>query len=312
MGCRGSKSSYVSVTGVDERVVSRLRQLRNERFSGESVPKSGGSNRRFTHFNRIILKFNTIRDAFLEIRKVFNATDEDRSGTIEYDELQAVMKRLGAECSDQDVREIFQESSLYSDNKLTFREFLVSLALGYVLNIIPGLRHGGRGPSREVVEGAEQVAEQGVEETKGDDNGEGGDEGGGEDGAPEGMRRDSALFGKGAMFANAFQLVVEAYMLFDTDASGTIDRDEVINVLCKSEGSQRSRQRSSPATTGASALLSEDRWRELDADNDGFITFSEFLYGFATWVGMDEDEEEDEEEAAGEAGSASAGAAAAQ
>lgn len=52
------------------------------------------------------------------------------------------MSRLGANCSASDVREIFQEASIYSHNKLTFREFLVCLAIGYVLDVRPPLGSG--------------------------------------------------------------------------------------------------------------------------------------------------------------------------
>lgn len=64
----------------------------------------------------------------------------------------------------------------------------------------------------------------------------------------------------------------------------------MVEVIKSSEGSHRGARR---VSTGTSAFLSEDRWHELDADRDGFITFAEFLYGFATWVGLDDEEEEE-------------------
>lgn len=46
-------------------------------------------------------------------------------------------------------------------------------------------------------------------------------EGAADEGAEEGP---GSFFGDGQLFADAFGTVVDAYMLFDTDASGTIDR----------------------------------------------------------------------------------------
>ena len=52
------------------------------------------------------------------------------------------------------------------------------------------------------------------------------------------------------------------------------------------------RRRSEPQN----ALLSRERWLELDWDRDGQASFREFLRTFFAWVGVDEDEEEDSEE----------------
>ncbi len=75
-------------------------------------------------------------------------------------------------------------------------------------------------------------------------------------------------------------------MLFDADASGTIDREEVLNIIAEKGAKKRG---------GASGLLSKERWAELDWDSDGQITFVEFLYAFEAWVGVDEDDSDDED-----------------
>lgn len=88
----------------------------------------------------------------------------------------------------------------------------------------------------------------------------------------------------------ALQHVLEAYVLFDADASGTIDKEEVLHMVAEKGAKGGGNM--------ASALLSEERWAELDWDKDGKITFVEFLYAFEAWVGVD-DEDSDESDGDG-------------
>jgi len=91
---------------------------------------------------------------------------------------------------------------------------------------------------------------------------------------------------QGQKLVKALQHVLEAYVLFDADASGTIDREEVLNIIAEKGAKKRG---------GASGLLSKERWAELDWDSDGQITFVEFLYAFEAWVGVDEDESDEDD-----------------
>jgi hypothetical protein len=85
--------------------------------------------------------------------------------------------------------------------------------------------------------------------------------------------------------------VLETYLLFDADGSGTIDKDEVMQQIREKAAATASGE------AGANSLLQADRWAELDWDDDGQISFKEFLWAFYEWVGID-DESDDEEEAA--------------
>lgn len=161
----------------------------------------------------MILKFPAIRKAFKKIRRVFDAIDRDHSGTVEYGELQGAMELLGANCTGSDVLEIFQESDIYHENKLTFREFLVCLAIAYVLKV------GAAGPccrphpvAPRLTPRPQIIPGLRVKEDTDEDTGEEADEGPG------------SFYGDGQLFADAFGTVVDAYMIFDTNASGTIDR----------------------------------------------------------------------------------------
>lgn len=85
----------------------------------------------------------------------------------------------------------------------------------------------------------------------------------------------SFILKQGEDLVHAFQLVLEAYLIFDADASGLIDRDEVLDILKESTSHNHASRmaRGGPAGGGSSALLSEERWREMDWDSDNSITF---------------------------------------
>jgi hypothetical protein len=99
------------------------------------------------------------------------------------------------------------------------------------------------------------------------------------------MVKGSALYARGQKLVKALRLVLEAYILFDADASGTIDKEEVLAMI-REKGSGGGRN---------NALLMEDRWSELDWDHDGQITFKEFLFAFYKWVGVDDIDSDDED-----------------
>mmetsp|Transcript_11043 Transcript_11043/g.20478 ORF Transcript_11043/g.20478 Transcript_11043/m.20478 type:complete len:89 (+) Transcript_11043:1775-2041(+) len=54
-----------------------------------------------------------------------------------------------------------------------------------------------------------------------------------------------------------------------------------------------------PNNSPIQGLLSRDRWKELDWDSDGFITYQEFMCTFVKWVSsLSGDDDDEEEEAA--------------
>ena len=81
--------------------------------------------------------------------------------------------------------------------------------------------------------------------------------------------------------AKAFNVVVDAYIFFDKDASGTIRWDELTMIW---EGKN--------AADKNSKFLNQERWKELDWDQNGTITFQEFLLAFQSWIGVEAEEDE--------------------
>jgi len=99
---------------------------------------------------------------------------------------------------------------------------------------------------------------------------------------------------KGRMLVEGLKIVLEAYCLFDQDGSGTIDKDEVLGMIA--EASSGGAKRAHGASQGTSAMLSSERWNQLDWDDDGSVTLREFISAFYSWVGLDDDDEMDETE----------------
>ena len=46
------------------------------------------------------------------------------------------------------------------------------------------------------------------------------------------------------------------------------------------------------ADAAVASMLSEDRWRELDWDGDGIISFREFIWAFQSWISLDGEHDE--------------------
>jgi calcium-binding protein CML len=70
----------------------------------------------------------------------------------------------------------------------------------------------------------------------------------------------------------AFTVIMDAWLLFDSDASGAIDKQEMMNAM----GEQGE----------GAGVFSKERWEEADANADGSISFKEFLFMFVSWVGV--------------------------
>eukprot|EP01029_Cantina_marsupialis_P027497 TRINITY_DN7704_c0_g1_i1.p1 TRINITY_DN7704_c0_g1~~TRINITY_DN7704_c0_g1_i1.p1 ORF type:complete len:566 (-),score=154.98 TRINITY_DN7704_c0_g1_i1:218-1915(-) len=230
-------------------------------------------------FDRIILAFPRYRRALATVQSVFSRVDVDGSGTIELDELNDALLSLNADVSDDVVREIFEASwfercqikdetesqrvnrfKTVTEQGLDFKSFLVSLALAYVFNILPDT------PTKGL---------QGL-------------------GNPE--------------LVNTFNAMVECYLCFDRDASGTIEREEVYEMLrdrAVSKADKRGTVHRTPSMGKIGRESSQmvmnplgqaERWKELDWDDSGAITFNEWVYTFSTWVGMDDHSMDQDEE----------------
>lgn len=269
-----SKKEHRPPTHIEELVMQAIQGVKKMKDETEEP---------LQNFTKILLKAPKMNNVFFSVKAVFNTFDKDNSGTIEVGELQEALSRLTMQdVSEEETREMFAEVDVYEDGNISFKEFIVCLALGYILNTIPALRSGGGG------------------------GGAGGKSGDPSPGKPidkrlqklklEDGRRPSFLMGEGPKISEAFNLVMDAYLTFDQDGKGYITKEDMRSFIVRlgskspSKSSQKGRQEG-PAT----AFLSEERMNEMDWDKSGKISYSEFVYSFLGWVGFEDEEEDDDE-----------------
>lgn len=67
---------------------------------------------------------------------------ESRShtGYIVFSDVESAFEKLGVSLSAEEIGQAFQESDMLENGQLTFKEFLVCLAIGFVLQVRPSLR----------------------------------------------------------------------------------------------------------------------------------------------------------------------------
>lgn len=227
----------------DQRIVAALK-----RFKASEADRAKKD--RVASFNQVIMRFARIRTAIKHIEGVFKRFDADESGFIDYEELTQALQVLGSNVSRTEVATVFHESDIYDNGKLSLKEFVLCLVLGYVLGDL------------KLNETAE--AQKTTDEVR---------------------KSASQYFGHAQELESAFNIVVGTYLLFDEDASGDLDREEVLRQMAAGEGVF--------ASASAASFLSDARWKELDWDGDGQITFREFIWAFQTWI-ADEVDEDDE------------------
>lgn len=188
----------------------------------------------------LALKFPAVRKAFKNVRHVYDSLVSSKGlENLPADKLGVALGALGATHLSQDeIRNLFQLSDLDHSAAISFREFLIAVALGYYL--------------RKDLDETKEIAE------------------------------------KGSKFAETlrgFKIIQEAFKKIDKDGGGTLDPKELKDALFEV---------GSGSTTSKEIL--EARFRELDFDGSKEIEFREFVYGFAAWVGLSEDEDEEDED----------------
>ncbi len=84
-------------------------------------------------------------------------------------------------------------------------------------------------------------------------------------------------------FAELYDMVIDAFMYFDKNNSGYLDRTEVMNGFDEGMTPQI---RSAAGSSG----FARQRFEELDWDHNGQVSFPEFLYAIEKWTATGEDE----------------------
>jgi len=333
MGGKASRPVPASTAHLDAQIKDLVKRKHAEFLREDSLHP----------LNKIMLQSETIAGAFRKIRRSFHDFHRPDTDRVDHADLVKTMAELGANCDDETIETIFHASDKYDEHSLSFNEFLVCLALAYLLDLIPGLsveenRFGGRlasAPKRRGSSDSKRVSDSGHGEGKGTDaeapTGAGGgassgaSTGGGSGGGASGgasvgttstlvvvpqdspataiRRRSSAaaVSAHSVAIRNAFHLVLEAYMYFDTKGEGVIRRDAFSKAMeDEVAGGASKRSRGKRHASGpAMSMLTSERFAELDWDKDGTITFKEFLFAFEDWIGLNDDDEEEGGDAEG-------------
>ncbi|QCE11172.1 probable calcium-binding protein CML22 [Vigna unguiculata] len=80
-------------------------------------------------------------------------------------------------------------------------------------------------------------------------------------------------------FGEIFNSIVEAFVFFDQNGDGKLNKKDMVRTLNETNPRERS-----------PARISKHRFQEMDWDKNGQVTFREFLFGFINWVGIEADE----------------------
>jgi len=313
LGVQGenAKKIFGDSSDLDKKVVEAIKKAKElEDKEGNHVP-----------FTRIILKFPMIREAFTSLHLCFHEYDVDKNGTMDHSELREAMSRLtGVEMPEDEAIELFNSGDMYDDGKISFKEFIVCLAIGYVLKTVivkdlpmeemhANSKVSDNNDNNNNDEGKKMASseEEEVETTtaEGKKNAVS-DEGKQNERRKsvrlgiklsQGGRRPSFMEGRGKELQNAFHLVMDAYLEFDRDAKGYCSREELAGTIAAwggkspSKGSAGKVPKYKNAIGPVTQFLTQERMDELDWDKNGYITFKEFAFAFLSWVGVDEKED---------------------
>lgn len=239
-------------------------------------------------FTKILMKMGKMAQVLKHLHSIFKDIDLDGNGTLDLDELKALMKKIGCDLPDAGLELMFECADLEHENKLTEREFVVSLAVAYLMRAVPSFNKqksdGILMPPQETEPpapgSAAAVNEQSKDRAKRSSVAHIAISG---QAAAGGAQSEAVFLGYGDEVHYLMHWIVAAYLLFDPETKGCIEKNTVGDMMDeKGHGS------------GASAFLSDQRWQELDFDSNGSISFAEFCFAFTGWI-LDSAGEDDDE-----------------
>mmetsp|Transcript_20895 Transcript_20895/g.33838 ORF Transcript_20895/g.33838 Transcript_20895/m.33838 type:complete len:260 (+) Transcript_20895:46-825(+) len=210
------KESYKPGTDLEKRLQKVISAYRGESKDGKVVDSKA-------LFTKMQLKFPKFKLAFESVRNLYKSLDENNDGGMDMSEFEKALRQHGAEMSKKDIEVLFQGVDINGDKMLSFKEFSVCMALGYVVNTIP-------------------------------------------------------KFSGSEKFVEAFEAAFSMFLSYDKSHLGVIEHEHMLTAF--REMGQTS--------------VAEERLKELDPDNDGYITFIEFLTAFQEWVGVEDEEDMNE------------------
>ncbi|XP_058736812.1 probable calcium-binding protein CML22 [Vicia villosa] len=95
----------------------------------------------------------------------------------------------------------------------------------------------------------------------------------------EPLSSDDAPKAELAQLGEVFDSIVEIFLFFDKNGDGKLNKKDMMRTMNETNPKERS-----------PAHITKNRFKEMDWDRNGQVTFREFLFGFINWVGIDADE----------------------
>jgi len=192
-------------------------------------------------FERILLKFEKMRAVIKEVKDVYEELSGGKGLNLEG--LQNAITRLHGSLTVSEIKDLFGFIDLDESKSIELNEFLVALTIGMCLETFPTLQPGS-------------------------DNG-------------SNLRKQSmsTFHGKQSEVYEMLNLIVSAYLLFDSKAEGFIRKEAVDEMLDEAGKKQKH-----------NAMLNQDRWAEMDWDESGAIDFAEFIIAFTKWIDINEED----------------------
>ncbi|XP_054799772.1 probable calcium-binding protein CML21 [Prosopis cineraria] len=80
-----------------------------------------------------------------------------------------------------------------------------------------------------------------------------------------------------------FETLVDTFVFLDKNKDGYVSKNEMVQAINETTTGERS-----------SGRIAMKRFEEMDWDNNGMVSFKEFLFAFTRWVGIDEVEDEED------------------
>jgi len=165
-------------------------------------------------FEKILLKFDKLRLVIGYVKSMFDEVAVN--GSLDDVGLQEIMKRLSVSMTLEEILDLFDFVNVQERTNITIKEFLVALTIGMVLDAIPALTSA----SGKVIN-------------------------------PE--KSFSGFLGHHDEIKELLNLIVTAYLLFDTEGKGYIERQGIEKTLA-AHGNKKGMSH---------AFLSQERWAEM-------------------------------------------------
>ena len=85
-------------------------------------------------FNKLLLRFGHLNKGFAKCKSVYHSLDNDGNDVIDLQELLEGCNKLGFDISNDVVGKVFQATDLDGNKVIDFREFIVVLAVLYMIS----------------------------------------------------------------------------------------------------------------------------------------------------------------------------------